>query len=217
MVIAFGIWCSIVYALAQYELAGPFVLLTVFMCLVYFGTSSGRQRKKTELSAYSVFNPNCVRLKGTFTAEQFENELLRRPLDSNTASWLLWWLVWFGFFRFPFNKLPLWYFFHSKNSYYSLVYTDKSVCCRQNILTCLRGLSIYFARSRVIGWSNYSYSHYNGFRTCFWSSPTNNFGRATPCSILNIYLIIIIAHNEINIFMCILYIHYIYLIDPSSC
>ena len=48
MVIAFGIWCSIVYALAQYELAGPFVLLTVFMCLVYFGTSSGRQRKKTE-------------------------------------------------------------------------------------------------------------------------------------------------------------------------
>ena len=86
MVIAFGIWCSIVYALAQYELAGPFVLLTVFMCLVYFGTSSGRQRKKTELSAYSVFNPNCVRLKGTFTAEQFENELLRRPLDSNTAS-----------------------------------------------------------------------------------------------------------------------------------
>lgn len=80
-----SLWSYVVYTLAQYELAGPFILVTVFICLIYFGTSSGRKRKKTELSAYSVFNPNCVRLKGTFTAEQFENELLRRPLDSKTS------------------------------------------------------------------------------------------------------------------------------------
>lgn len=72
--------------LAKYELAGPFIVLTAIVCMIHFGTSSGRQRKKTELSAYSVFNPNCVRLEGTFTAEQFENELLRRPLDSKKSS-----------------------------------------------------------------------------------------------------------------------------------
>lgn len=33
-------------------------------------------KKKGEASAYSVFNPNCEQIDGTFTAEQFERELL---------------------------------------------------------------------------------------------------------------------------------------------
>jgi len=37
-------------------------------------------RKPGEMSAYSVFNPNCERLAGQMTAEHFENELLRRNL-----------------------------------------------------------------------------------------------------------------------------------------
>ena len=35
-------------------------------------------KKDGELSAYSVFNPNCEQLEGTFTAEQFERELLHK-------------------------------------------------------------------------------------------------------------------------------------------
>lgn len=66
-------------------LAGPFIVMTVIAALIYFGTSSGRVRKKTQLSAYSVFNPNCVRLEGQLTAEQFENEILRKPLNSSKS------------------------------------------------------------------------------------------------------------------------------------
>uniref|UniRef100_A0A158Q806 SAYSvFN domain-containing protein n=1 Tax=Elaeophora elaphi TaxID=1147741 RepID=A0A158Q806_9BILA len=36
------------------------------------------RRKSGELSAYSVFNPQCERLPGTLTAEHFERDLLKR-------------------------------------------------------------------------------------------------------------------------------------------
>ena len=42
--------------------------------LMYKNTQT-EPRRRGELSAYSVFNPNQERLEGTFTAEQFEKEL----------------------------------------------------------------------------------------------------------------------------------------------
>ena len=42
--------------------------------ILYKNMRSG-SRESSELSAYSVFNPNCERIDGTFTAEQFEKEL----------------------------------------------------------------------------------------------------------------------------------------------
>lgn len=78
LMIASILWLLTFIALVQLELAGPFVLLTALLIIIYYGTSSGKARKKTELSAYSVFNPNCVRLEGTLTAEQLESEILRK-------------------------------------------------------------------------------------------------------------------------------------------
>ncbi|VDO71930.1 unnamed protein product [Heligmosomoides polygyrus] len=34
-----------------------------------------------QMSAYSVFNPNCERLLGQMTAEHFERDVLRRRVD----------------------------------------------------------------------------------------------------------------------------------------
>ena len=44
------------------------------LVVIYKNTRSS-PKKKDELSAYSVFNPNCQRLDGTLTAEQFESEI----------------------------------------------------------------------------------------------------------------------------------------------
>lgn len=38
-------------------------------------------RKENELSAYSVFNPNCERLLGQMTSEHFERDMMMRKLD----------------------------------------------------------------------------------------------------------------------------------------
>lgn len=49
-----------------------------FVCsALYFIFTNLRNipRKPGELSAYSVFNPNCESIDGTLKAEQFESEL----------------------------------------------------------------------------------------------------------------------------------------------
>lgn len=43
--------------------------------LLYFVYCSTRRHSLKGPSAYSVFNPNCERIDGTFTAEEFENRL----------------------------------------------------------------------------------------------------------------------------------------------
>ena len=50
-----------------------FLLSLVGMIFLNLG-----ERKKGELSAYSVFNKGFMKLLGTTTAEQFENEILHR-------------------------------------------------------------------------------------------------------------------------------------------
>ncbi|XP_062621557.1 SAYSvFN domain-containing protein 1-like [Saccostrea cucullata] len=50
-----------------------FVVSMIFF--IYYNTRTDK-RKQNKLSAYSVFNPNCERIDGTFTSEQFEKELL---------------------------------------------------------------------------------------------------------------------------------------------
>ena len=41
-------------------------------------------RKAGEMSAYSVFNPNCESIDGTLTAQQFEREIRHGPAAANT-------------------------------------------------------------------------------------------------------------------------------------
>jgi len=67
---------SLVYILFIYVEFGAVYFIFSLLCLVYFTTRSGPPRDRREgPSAYSVFNPGCERLEGTFTTEQFEREL----------------------------------------------------------------------------------------------------------------------------------------------
>jgi len=48
----------------------------IFSCLVFIYCNMGeKKRRPGEMSAYSVFNPNCEAIDGTLTAQQFENEI----------------------------------------------------------------------------------------------------------------------------------------------
>lgn len=51
------------------------VFFIVSSLIIIYRTMKSGSRDHSQLSAYSVFNPNFERLEGTFTAEQFEKEL----------------------------------------------------------------------------------------------------------------------------------------------
>lgn len=56
------------------EFGAVFFIFSAFVFIWY--NLRNEPKKKGEASAYSVFNPNCEQIDGTFTAEQFERELL---------------------------------------------------------------------------------------------------------------------------------------------
>lgn len=69
-------------------LVGQIYFVWVQFGLVFFVASillaiclSLGNRAEGEMSAYSVFNPNCERLLGQMTAEHFERDVLRRRVD----------------------------------------------------------------------------------------------------------------------------------------
>jgi len=53
---------------------GAVFFILSLICFVWLNTGT-RPRQPGVLSAYSVFNRNCKRIDGTFTAEQFEDQL----------------------------------------------------------------------------------------------------------------------------------------------
>uniref|UniRef100_A0A0P4W6K8 SAYSvFN domain-containing protein n=1 Tax=Scylla olivacea TaxID=85551 RepID=A0A0P4W6K8_SCYOL len=58
------------------EFGAVFFIASAFLFIWY--NLRNEPKKKGEASAYSVFNPNCEAIDGTFTAEQFERELLHK-------------------------------------------------------------------------------------------------------------------------------------------
>ncbi|XP_076463522.1 uncharacterized protein LOC143295788 [Babylonia areolata] len=75
-----ALWCTVWLIFIELQFGAVFFTISALV-FVYWNTRTGRRGKKASLSAYSVFNPNCERLQGTITAEQFEAELLhRKPL-----------------------------------------------------------------------------------------------------------------------------------------
>jgi hypothetical protein len=54
---------------------GLVYLVTSLLIVIYLNTRN--KRRKNEISAYSVFNPNLERIDGTFTAEQMEKNLFK--------------------------------------------------------------------------------------------------------------------------------------------
>jgi len=55
------------------EFGAVFLVISALM-FIYLNTRTS-PRDNGELSAYSVFNPNCEAIDGTLKAEQFEAEL----------------------------------------------------------------------------------------------------------------------------------------------
>lgn len=78
LLLQFLLW-SLLFGLAiELEFGIVYFIVSGFL-LLYISTST-RRRKSNEKSAYSVFNENCERLQGTFTAEQFDKQLRQGKL-----------------------------------------------------------------------------------------------------------------------------------------
>lgn len=72
------LWAVLLLLFAELELGLPFFLVSLLYWM-YAGTRGPGERRRGELSAYSVFNPGCAAIAGTLTAEQLERELHYRP------------------------------------------------------------------------------------------------------------------------------------------
>lgn len=73
------LWLVLLGLFAELEFGLPFFVISLFYWL-YEGLRSPADREPGELSAYSVFNPDCQPLLGSLTAEQLEGEMGYRPL-----------------------------------------------------------------------------------------------------------------------------------------
>ncbi|KAM6991854.1 SAYSvFN domain-containing protein 1 [Tautogolabrus adspersus] len=68
------LWLVLLGLFVELEFGLPFFVISLFYWL-YEGLRSPAAREPGELSAYSVFNPNCQPLLGSLTAEQLEGEM----------------------------------------------------------------------------------------------------------------------------------------------
>lgn len=73
------LWLVLLGLFVELEFGLPFFVISLFYWL-YEGLRSPAPRKPGEMSAYSVFNPDCQPLLGSLTAEQLEGEMGYRPL-----------------------------------------------------------------------------------------------------------------------------------------
>ena len=69
----FLLWGTLYIIAIQYEFGAVYFILStlIFICL----NTRSKPKKSGELSAYSVFNPNCKAIEGTLDASQFEREI----------------------------------------------------------------------------------------------------------------------------------------------
>lgn len=70
----FGLWFTLWMFFINMEF-GAVYFVTSLTFIMYFSMKCN-QNNGNKLSAYSVFNKNFEKLDGTFTAEQFENQMI---------------------------------------------------------------------------------------------------------------------------------------------
>ncbi|CAL4185473.1 unnamed protein product [Meganyctiphanes norvegica] len=70
------IWLIIFKIFLIIEFGAVYLIFSGFV-IIWINMNNGTRAPGTA-SAYSVFNPNCETIDGTFTAEQFERELLHK-------------------------------------------------------------------------------------------------------------------------------------------
>ncbi|KAL7294726.1 SAYSvFN domain-containing protein 1 [Trichogramma pretiosum] len=69
----FLLWTTIYVIAIKLEFGAVYFVLSLLV-FIYYNTRTG-PKKKGELSAYSVFNPNCETIQGTLDPKQFEQEI----------------------------------------------------------------------------------------------------------------------------------------------
>nr|XP_020459504.1 SAYSvFN domain-containing protein 1 [Monopterus albus] len=75
------LWLVLFGLFVELEFGLPFFVISLFYWM-YEGLRSPAAREPGEMSAYSVFNPDCQPLLGSLTAEQLEGEMGYRPLTN---------------------------------------------------------------------------------------------------------------------------------------
>ncbi|KAK7133420.1 hypothetical protein R3I94_015333 [Phoxinus phoxinus] len=68
------LWIVLLGLFSELEFGLPFFVISLFYWL-YEGLRSPKARQPGEMSAYSVFNPDCQPILGTLTAEQLQGEM----------------------------------------------------------------------------------------------------------------------------------------------
>ncbi|XP_076750788.1 SAYSVFN motif domain containing 1 [Xylocopa sonorina] len=69
----FLLWVTLYVIAIEYEFGAVYFVLSTLI-FIWFNTRS-KPKKPGELSAYSVFNPDCKAIDGTLDASQFEREI----------------------------------------------------------------------------------------------------------------------------------------------
>nr|XP_045601490.1 uncharacterized protein LOC123760077 [Procambarus clarkii] len=69
-------WLLLFKVFILLEFGAVYFIFSAFI-FIWF-TMRSEPKKEGEISAYSVFNPNCEAIDGTYSAEQFERELLHK-------------------------------------------------------------------------------------------------------------------------------------------
>ncbi|KAL3288492.1 hypothetical protein HHI36_002934 [Cryptolaemus montrouzieri] len=75
--LCFILWGTIYMIFIKLEF-GTVYFISSALILMYLNTRTG-PKKPGEVSAYSVFNKDCVSIDGTLKAEQFEREIMFGP------------------------------------------------------------------------------------------------------------------------------------------
>lgn len=70
----FSLWLTLYILALRIEFGAIYFILSS-LCLIWINTRTS-PKKKGEVSAYSVFNPDCKSIDGTLKAEQFEREIM---------------------------------------------------------------------------------------------------------------------------------------------
>jgi hypothetical protein len=72
IVIKFLLWLTLLIIFIRLEFGIVYFIISL---LYLMWSTMDSRRRRNELSAYSVFNPNCEKIQGTFSAEDYDRQL----------------------------------------------------------------------------------------------------------------------------------------------
>ncbi|CAF1423439.1 unnamed protein product [Rotaria sp. Silwood1] len=74
ILLKFFVWLTLFLIFIRLEFGAIYFIISL---LYLMWSSLGSRRRRNQLSAYSVFNPNFEKIQGTFSAEDYDRQLRR--------------------------------------------------------------------------------------------------------------------------------------------